>query len=338
MKSILVTGASGFIGRNVTNVLQKAGYQVRAQYRRAEPPEELVKAAESGVELVREDLVGLLKSDGYERLLDGIDAIVHIAAKVTTTGSWRLFREINIDVTRELLHQAEISGCRRFVYLSSMAVHGFGPHSYSSETGPYYKLISNYQKSKKASENIVIGYPGDTPSTVVLRPGLVYGPGDTTTLKPAMDLLSTGKMPMIGGFNVYSCHVYIDDFVQAVKLALEAEGVKREIFDIAGDDMVTLRDAIFTAAKLMGKDQPKTNIHPRVAAAAGFVLDSVYKVLRIQSEPLISRYLAQQLSYNFHFSPEKAKKMLGYAPRISWKEGLRKAVESYMLNNQKLLR
>lgn len=334
MQNILVTGASGFIGRNITKTLQRAGYKVRALYRRAEPPRELNEAAESGAELIRGDLVKMLGNNAAAELVEGVEVIIHTAAKVTTTGKWSAFEKINIDVTSDLLKRAEDEGVKRFVYLSSMAVHGFGEHMFSNEAGPYYRLITNYQKSKKAAENLVSAYRGDRLSTIILRPGLVYGPGDTTTLKPALDLLSAGKMPMIGGFHVYSCHVYIDDFVQAVKLAVEADGLNGEVFDIAGDDMVTLREAIFTAAALMGTDAPKIDLPPMLANTAGAVLDLFHRVFRIDREPLVSRYLAQQLSNNFHFSSEKAKKLLGYSPGVNWQEGIKKTVEAYLRENR----
>ncbi len=139
---------------------------------------------------------------------------------------------------------------------------------------------------------------------------------------------------MIGGFHVYSCHVYIDDFVQAVKLAVEADGLNGEVFDIAGDDMVTLREAIFTAAALMGTDAPKIDLPPMLANTAGAVLDLFHRVFRIDREPLVSRYLAQQLSNNFHFSSEKAKKLLGYSPGVNWQEGIKKTVEAYLRENR----
>ncbi|MBN1686913.1 MAG: NAD-dependent epimerase/dehydratase family protein [Spirochaetales bacterium] len=336
MERILVTGASGFVGRNITKALVADGYRIRAQYRRADPPEELRQAAAAGVELVRADLVESFENDRGGKLLEGIEAVIHTAAKVTTTGPRRMFDRINVEATRRLLQAASGAGCRRFVYLSSMAVHGFGEHLSSTENGPYYKLITNYQKTKKAAENIVSGYKCASMQTVILRPGFVYGPRDTTTLKPVFDLLVSNSLPMIGGFDVYSCLVYIDDFVKAVRLALQAEIPSGEIFDIAGNDTVTLKEAVLAAAAIMGVKPPWINISPALAMFAGGILDFVYKVLGINKEPLISRYLAQQLSYNFHFSTGKAKTLLGYVPEVDWRQGLEKAAAAYKRDNPRL--
>lgn len=333
MKKILVTGASGFIGRNIVRNLIDAGFDVRAQYRRTHPPQELEKRSGSGPELVRVDLLKAMRKGELAALVEGVETVVHAAAKVSTTGSRRSFEAINVNVTRELLKSAQACGCRRFVYLSSMAVHGFGDHLFTTESGPYYRLITNYQKTKKASENIVVGFGGGEMNTLVLRPGMVYGPGDTTTLKPVFDLLMAGKMPLIGKFDVYSCPVYIDDFVQAVRLAVDYDGSPGEVFNIAGNDMVTLREAVFAVSADLGVQAPRVSIPPRVAIIAGSFLDIAHRLFGIADEPLISRYLAEQLSHNFHFSSDKAKALLGYSPRVDWHHGLKLAVAAYKRQN-----
>jgi 2-alkyl-3-oxoalkanoate reductase len=333
MKHVLVTGASGFVGRNITRALVNAGYRVKAQYRREKPPEELLKAARGGAELIRADLIDIMAKDSASMLVDGVDGIVHTAAKVSPTGPRRGFDVINVDVTKWLQESAAGMGCRRFVYLSSTAVQGFGEHFSSSESGPYFKMVSNYQRSKKAAENIVAAFEHHTMATTVLRPGFVYGPGDTKILKLVFDLLASGRLPMIGGFDVYNCFLYVDDLMQAVMLALESPQAAGEVFNITGDDVVTLREAVFAAAGLMGKPEPRINIPAWLAKAAGAFVGFIYTFLRISGDAIISPYLMHQLSSNYHFSSDKAKKLLGFAPRVDWQEGLKKSMDAYRKEN-----
>ena len=333
MKYVLVTGASGFVGGNITRMLVKAGYRVRAQFRREKPSKELLEAAGEGAELIRADLLDLMATGSANELIEGVEGIVHAAAKVSMTGSRRAFDAINVDFTRWLLESAAAFGCRRFVYIGSAAVHGFGQHLNSIASGPYYKLVCNYQRSKKAAENIVTAFKHDTLSTTVLRPGFVYGPGDTRILKTVFDLLSTGKLPMIAGFDVYNCLIYIDDLTRAVKLALESPRAAGEIFNITGNDLVTLREAVFAAAELMGKPRPWIDIPAWAAKVAGAFIDFIYTLLRINGEAIISLYLAHQLSSNYHFSSEKAKKIIGFEPRIDWQVGVKKVIDAYIKEN-----
>jgi len=333
MKLVLVTGASGFVGRNITKALLKAGYRVRAQYRRAKPPKELLEAAQGGAELIRADLIDEMTHDIPSKLLDGVAAIVHTAAMVSTTGPRSAFDLINVDVTRWLLEKGAESGCRRFVYISSTAVQGFGHHMFSSEEGPYFRLVSNYQKSKKAAENVVTALDHKTMSFTVLRPGFVYGPGDTKILKSVFDLLAAEKLPLINGFNVHNCFLYIDDLSQAVMLSLESPNARNEIFNIAGDDLVTLREALATAAELLNKPAPRVNIPVWVAEAAGRVLEGLFWLFRIKGEPTLSRYLVGQLSTDYHFTSDKAKRLIGFAPTMEWQNGLKKVMEAYKEEN-----
>ena len=326
MKNVLVTGASGFIGRRVTEILVRNGYNVRAQYRRVDPPNALKEAALRGAELVRADLSC---AGTATDLVQGMQYVIHTAGLVAMTGSRRDFDEINVEATEALLAAASSAACTKFLHLSSMSVHGFGEHVDSDEAGPYYRLISHYQRSKKAAENVVSAYDGRQLAWTILRPGLVYGPGDTTTLKPVFDLLSSGKLPMVGGFGVYNCLIYIDDLVHAMLGALESDNATGEIFNISNSEKVLLRDALFYAAELLGARAPRRSIPPGLAYAAACLLELVYRLPFLRGEPMITRYLAAQLSGNFHFSSQKTVRLLDYAPRISWKEGLRKAVEAY---------
>jgi 2-alkyl-3-oxoalkanoate reductase len=321
-----VTGASGFIGRNITQVLVRNGYRVRAQYRRADPPEALRDAARMGAELVRADL---RDTNAPTDLVRGVQCVIHSAGLVAMTGPRGQFEDTNIGATAALLSAASSAHCDKFVYVSSMSVHGFGKHVESDETGPYYRLCSHYQRSKKAAENMVTSYDTRKLAWSILRPGLVYGPGDTTTLKLVFDLLASGKLPMLGGFGVYNCLVYIDDLVQAIVRALESDRATGEIFDIANGEKVLLRDAVKYAALLMGTPAPRYSIPKWLVSVAAYVLESLYRLPLLRGEPIITRYLATQLSWDFHFSSQKSVRLLGYAPQVSWREGIRRAVEAY---------
>ncbi|MBT3271808.1 MAG: NAD-dependent epimerase/dehydratase family protein, partial [Spirochaetales bacterium] len=260
-----------------------------------------------------------------------IDVIIHAAAYVKMTGQFTDFQKINSLATGQLLECGSKNGCSRFIYISSTSVHGFGDHLETKENGPYYPLASSYQRTKRDGENLVTSFRHEKMKTTVLRPGLVYGPGDSTTLKPVFKLIDSGRLPMLGRFDVYSCPIYIDDLVDAVILAIEKPEAEGELFNITSGERILLRDALFRAAELLDRPPPKLNIPVAAASAAAIFLEFAYKVLPLPGELLITRYLAAELGTNFHFSPEKAESLLGFSAKVSLEEGLSRAVRAYRI-------
>ena len=326
VKRVLVTGASGFIGGNVVLELARRNYEVRAQYRREQPTEKLELARTLGAELVRADLTD---ESNLAHLLEGVDVVVHAAARVKLFGPVKQFAYINIDATKNLLQKASAAGCGKFLYLSTMSVHGFGQHLESDESGPYYPLISTYQKTKKAAENMVMAYRDPTMECTSIRLGFVFGPGDTTTLKPVFDMLVAGHLPLIGGFDVYNCPIYIDDAVDVITRAMESDAVGGELLNVSSGEKILLRDAIYKSAEYFGKPKPRFNISALLAMVAAAIMEFVYKRLYIKGMPPLTRYLVAQVRHDFHFSSEKIQRLLGYKMSEHWHESLKKAIDSY---------
>jgi 2-alkyl-3-oxoalkanoate reductase len=324
--TILVTGASGFIGGAVASALVERGYDVRATYRRADPPEALKKLAENGAELIRFDLES---SNPYDPLVAECDYVVHTAARVVDYGKLDPFISANIDVTRRLVESANAAGCRRFVFLSSISVHGFGKHLDSTESGPYYPLTSHYQRTKIEAENIVRSCHADSFETVIVRPGLVYGPGDTTTLVPFFELLEKRSLPRIAGFETMNCPVFISDLVDGIILAIETSEASGGVFNLTSGEKVSLWEAVTVVASLIGAPAPRLRLPQWIARAGAAIYEAASRITGYRFRPPLTRYLAAQLNNNFHFSPERARAVLGFDPKVNWQEGIRVSVDAY---------
>jgi 2-alkyl-3-oxoalkanoate reductase len=325
---VLVTGASGFVGGWVARALHARGESVRAVYRRATIPDHLARLVAGGAEVLRQDLGVAGEADAAVR---EVDAVIHAAARTGDWGTPELFREQNLDITVRLVDAASRAGCRCFVYVSTIAVHGFGPHVDSTEEGPYYPLIHPYQVSKKMAEEHVLSRNSPDLRTTCVRPGIVYGPLDTTTLYRLLEAQRLGVRGTLGGGRSLTCPVYVEDLAEAVLLALGQERSAGEVFDITGGERVTWREFLDHAAELQGA-RPWIDVPLPVARAAAAVLDGLFGFLRIPASakmPPVTRYRVAQLAYDFHFSIEKARRLLGYLPRVGWQEGLRRAVEAF---------
>ncbi|GAG89904.1 unnamed protein product, partial [marine sediment metagenome] len=146
---ILVTGASGFVGGHLARVMVERGYPVRALYRREKIPENLMRIREKGAEVNRLDLT---ETEDVRKAVHGVEAVIHVAALTGDWGPFKIYKRHNYDLTVRLIDESEKSGCRVFVYISSISVHGFGKHVNSGEEGPFYRHVSAYQTTKKMAE------------------------------------------------------------------------------------------------------------------------------------------------------------------------------------------
>ncbi len=325
-KRILVTGASGFIGGRLARVLTERGYTIRALYRREIMPEHLKRTLTLGAEVEQRDLTRI---EHIHAAVRDIDAVIHAAGLTGDWGSYNLFKRFNYKLTVQLIKEAEENGCRVFVYLSSIAVHGFGRHFFSNEEGPYYRHINPYQITKKMAEEHVIAMNSKTLRTAVIRPGNVYGPGDTTTFYRIFDAQKRGIMGTLGGGKTLTCPVYVEDLIEAIILCLEKEDSGGEVFNITGAEEVTWKEILNYTSYLLNVNPPRVNLPVPVARFFACSLSGLYKLFHIKSDPPLTPYRVSQLAYDYHFSIAKAQDLLGYRPCVDWREGMRRAVEAF---------
>jgi len=332
-KSVMVTGASGFIGGHIARRLAEEGCTVFAVYRRELPPAHLEVLKAKGGVLVQADLSdepSLGENDDFAAALAGSDGVVHAAAKTGDWGREREFIRSNLDPTRRLFEAARAAGCRSFVYISSIAVHGFGDHVGTTEEGPYYPHINPYQRTKKLAEEFVLKRNSKEIKTTAIRPGNVYGPGDATTMFPIFDAMERGLMGYLGSGETLTCPVYIDDLADAVIRALESEKSRGEAFNIVSGEKVTWKDLLETSAELLGLPAPGVHLSPFVSKCAAGMLSAVFHAFFIKRAPPLTFYRVHQLINNYDFSKEKAKELLGYSPKTGLHTGLERTVEDYL--------
>jgi nucleoside-diphosphate-sugar epimerase len=325
-RTVLVTGASGFIGGHLAATLVERGYSVRALYRSSPMPEKLARLADAGAEIMQVDLT---RPEVVRGTVQGIDAVLHVAGKAGYWGPLAVYRAQNYDATVDLLTQARNAGCRKFVYTSSISVHGFGPHVETTEEGPYYRLISAYQITKKAAEEYVIGQNGEGIATTVIRPGNVLGPGDTTVSFPFLKAMQGGLTPYVSGGRSLTCPVYVADLVEAFILAMESDRADGVVFNITGGERVTWREYVDEAAELLGLRIRHLSPPGALALALAAVLEAVYHLSAIKNAPPVARYLVSQAMHDYHFAIRRAESVLGFEPTVNWKEALRRTVEDY---------
>jgi len=335
---VLVTGASGFIGGHIAGELARRGYQVRAAYRRRQMPPRLAQLAEQGVEALRIDLTAPKSADdgvgAIPEALEGVDAVVHVAALAGDWGPLELYERQNYDATVELLDAARSAGCRKFVFTSSIAVHGFGPHDGTTEEGPYYPPIVPYQITKKMAEDFVLAENGKDIATTAIRPGNVTGPGDTSTMFPMFEAMQRGLRGTVNRGRSLTCPVFVGDVADAHIRALENPAADGLAFNITSGERVDWAEYTAYACKALGLPEPSLNIPLGPAFAIARFLEAVYHLFRIKNAPTLTLYRISQVAYDYSFSIERARRVLGFEPRVGWKEAVTLAAEDFLRRSQ----
>ncbi len=313
MGKILVTGATGFTGSNVCRRLRASGEEVVA-FVRESPRVEPLKAM--GVEC---RFVDIKDAESVNQHFCGIDRVYHIAAAYRTEHvDTKEFFQVNVEATRNLLNAAKNAGVQRFVHSSTVGVQGEikdppADENYRFEPGDHY------QESKKEGELLALRYHAEGLPVSVVRPVGIYGPGDTRFLK-LFRPISKKMFVMIGSGESLYHMTYIDDLVDGFILAGTRPEAVGEVFTIGGERYTTLRELVNTIADVLDKPHPFMRIPFYPVYTASVVCDRLCRPLGI-SPPLYPRRV-EFFSKSRAFSIEKAKRLLGYAPKVDLREGL----------------
>ena len=318
----LVTGGGGFLGGAIVRRLVERGDSVRSLSRGDYP-----ELRSLGVETIRGDVAD---REVTIKAAEGSDVVFHVAAKAGIWGPRAEFVRANVDGTRNVVEACRSNGVGKLIFTSSPSViYGGGDLEGVDESTPYPDHFDAfYPETKAEAERIVMAANGPGLSTVALRPHLIWGPGDNHLIPRIVARARAGRLRRIGGRPNLVDSIYIDNAADAHILAADRLGPNsraagRAYFLSQGDPwpLWDLVNGILRAAKL----PPVTKtVSPTIARFAGSLMESTHRAFRLPGEPSMTRFLVHQLSTAHWFNIEAARRDLGYEPRISIDEGLRR--------------
>lgn len=319
--TVAVTGATGFLGSHLTERLIKEGCRVRVMARdprKADSLRDRVEAVVTGDIADREPLADLAQ---------GCDTFVHLVSNFRVVkGSPESYQRTNVDGTRNALAAAAEAGVRRFVHCSTIGVHGDVRQSPADEDSPY-NPGDLYQETKLLGEKACREAMADTDMEIVIvRPTSQYGPGDLRMLK-MFRMLAAGRFVMIGTCRAHFHAVYIDDLVDGFWRAMTCPGIGGEVFLVGGPRYVTLEEYLQTAAEALGAPPPRWRLPYWPVHVAARACESLCRPLGL--EPPLHRRRVRFFRNNRAFNIDKARRMLGYEPRVELAEGMRRTVDWY---------
>ncbi len=270
-------------------------------------------------EIVRGDM---RESESLQRAVRGIDTILHTAALIHVDRI-RDYYSVNTEGTRRLAEHATRAGVRRFVYVSSNAAGGRSTSAelLMTEAQPD-RPLSHYGRSKQLAEKWLLGTPGSM-QPVILRPCMFYGPPVPPRHVEVYRRILRGRMPLVGGGGYARSLVYIDSLVACVRLALVRPAAAGNVYYVADRHPYTTRGVVEAMAKALGVE-PRYLPLPAIAAKAAYWTDQLFAMAgRYQQEV----HLVGEGDWNVGLSIEKARRELGYEPKVAIEEGMQRAVD-----------
>lgn len=320
----MLTGVNGFIGSHVAENLIKEGHRVKGLVRKT-----------SNLKLIQNLDIDLYEGDITDaqsicELFKDTEIVIHIAGLASDWGPYQQFYDINVKGTQNVARAAKKNGVKRFVYISSAALYGFRNQRNINEDAAIPESIFPYCRTKKEAEQWLFQYSETSDmELVVLRPGNVFGPRDHTFIEKYLNVMRTGKIIYIDRGKHWTCPVYIENLTKGIIRACFEPKAAGEAFIITDGLEIDWKNFTDKFADGLGIDSPKLSVPFYAAYFVAFLMEMVYKILRLKKEPLLTRYRISNGGRDYHFSIEKSRSVLHYVPKISFDEAVKHTLAWY---------
>ncbi len=299
---VLVTGGTGFIGKHLVGALAEGGHQVKVITR---DPKKAKSVERRSVQVV----IGNLGDKEFLRKeLAGIEVVYHLAAIPGQIWGvpWEEYKKVNVGYTRNLLQVSLVSKIKRFIFCSSIQA---------------ADLSTFYGKSKfKAEEAVMRGRF----EYVIIRPGVVYGPGDKQAFLRVCQLIKKGFFPLIEGGKARLAIVFIDDLIDLFLQCLAPKEKTKTLWGIGEE--IAWKNLIEMISKELGKPCWKPSLPAKLMKTIAVPLEAVSLMTGIQ--PVITRKQVDFVTYDWHFDITKEQKKL-WQPKVSFDQGIKKTIKWY---------
>ncbi len=317
-QTILITGIGGFIGLRAAELAIEQGMQVRGLQHSAHKAK---KAQKLGAEVT---IGSITDPAAAKQACQGVDIVLHTAAVAKESGALEHFREVNVGGTVNIATAARDAGAKTFVHLSSVMVYGFNYPDQVTEAGPLCGENNPYCQTKIEAEKelLQLNAPPDF-GIIVIRPGDVYGPGSIFWIVRPLLLMRQRLFMLANGGRGIMNHVYVDNLIDAIFLAIEKEAYG-EAFNITDGQETSWKEYFTCLAEIAGVPAPFSlpadvlKFLLRLRCLGNTVLGKKTDTL-----PEAINFLTRPHAYSI----SKARNLLSYEPKIDLAEGMQRTQE-----------
>lgn len=313
---VLVTGATGFLGGRLAQLLAARGEVVRILVR---PGRDLRHLAHCKVQTVAGSLTD---ADSLVKAVKGVSHIYHCAACSTDWAPQSIFYEANVEGVRTLLQlAARTAGLRRFLHISTTDVYGY-PQATCDESQPTKNVGLPYNTSKILGEQSVWEAHRSGLPVTVLRPATIYGPRGTVFAGEIGAHIREGSMAVIDHGRATGGFLYVDNAVDAIVAAAGSRTALGRVYNLSDGTNATWRTYVNALADRLGYRHPWIDIPSWIAFPMASAMEGAYRLGRIARRPLLTRHAVRLFAYDQEYPTGKARRDFGFVPVVSFDEGL----------------
>jgi len=317
----LVTGATGLVGSHLVEALVARGEQVRALVR---PSSHSQRLRELGVEL---RVGNLMDNATVAAAAQGVTRVYHCAGLVGDWGTLADFQQANVSGVRSALAAATRAGVARFVHVSTTDVYGFPGRPAAESERPSPRGL-DYSDTKIEGEGLVWNHYRTVklPVTIV-RPATVYGPRAQWMVVGLVQALQRRRLPLIDEGRHVAGLAYVGNLVDAMLLAAESDASVGQAYNISDGTAVTWKEYVDALADIAHVPRARREYTHSRASAMATLWEGAYRLLGRSERPPLTRLMVELMGTDQAFPIDKARRDLGYQPRVTTEEGLRYTAE-----------
>jgi len=329
---VFVTGAGGFLGKAICKLLRFAGIQVTG-FARGHYPE----LENMGVNMLQGDICD---AKALTNAMQGCDLVFHVASKAGVWGSKADYFKPNVEGAKHVIQACQALNINKLVYTSTPSVTFDGVDETGiDESQPYAQNFLNYYgESKAQAEQLVLKANSIKLKTVALRPHLIWGPEDPHLVPRVIERAKAGRLKLLGSTDKLVDTIYVDNaayahILAALKLTEDTPVCAGKSYFISNEQPITMADMLNKILACVELPAVTKRIPTMLAYSVGAVLEWLYIALGKKEEPMMTKFVARQLSTSHYFDISAAKNDLGYQAIISIDEGMKRLKKSLCHSN-----
>lgn len=318
---IIVTGITGFIGKNFSKAIADNENQYICLIRKTSHTDNLTKA--NNIEYIVTDF----SAGNLTEIFTDAAAVIHMAGQMGAYGiTEERFRKGNCELTRNVMQACDAADVKQLIYVSTPGVTGFGKRLSTEEDS--YAPRGMYEQTKAQAEQLIIkGLKNTNVKYTILRPDFVYGPEDTRRIRMYKNIRDR-KFVLTTSGTSHLCPTYIADVVQGINKSVGNPAAYDEIFNISSEKDMTVNEYIGTIASYFGVRVIHLNIGYRLSILLASIVEKFCNGV-LKKDGFVSKSKIDFLAIDHSTSCEKAKELVGYKPKYNFVKGFSETMEWY---------